>query len=420
MYSRSWLGFIKLPIAVFIALAMAAGIIASAPAAVAGSWTYTSTHEWSSETYVFPPIEQSFPLQLGDFQQSQQLAVKSISKNNGGAGGDSADKCGITITWEYTANVTDGKAVGTLGLGKVTDVQRYFTTTQESGLGQPTITEIKKDGQKISNGEINGAGVNSDHIYSVKDKRSGAEQLKPGKYVYTITTPVAAPRQQYVLNVLTQVTGSYPPGTVLSISGKPQIVTKKQQITVPSAFAYPLDMNSHETLWECAGDTPQVKSFAGDGVNIAGSYDQHDSTKIQWSYSYVNSSGEPKGHTIALNLDRSHQLTGKSTVYYYKPGENGYELASQNAVEGTTISVPGLQPGWMVQLVADTKVSDEYSSHTLSQAALAAKKQIWKSGKSGMTAFRKLKRSIRILISAIPQLLPGTGLRMLQLMGTAS
>ncbi|WP_353065111.1 hypothetical protein [Arcanobacterium hippocoleae] len=95
--------FIRRCVAGIVSLLLLAGVvIGGANAAFGDSWTYTTHYEWESDTYLFPPIEQTFPLQLGDFQQNQSLAVKSIAKTGAGSG---AEKCGITITWEYTANV---------------------------------------------------------------------------------------------------------------------------------------------------------------------------------------------------------------------------------------------------------------------------------------------------------------------------
>ncbi|WP_353066035.1 SpaA isopeptide-forming pilin-related protein [Arcanobacterium hippocoleae] len=357
-------------VSAFIALlmllsAIAVAVVSGVEKASAAPTTTTHTIEESSE--IIPLEEVKFPLQLGELKQDESLDVKSIDL-------DPQTKKPVII-WTYTAKVTNGLIV------KNQEIERFFSTSLASGLGQPEIVKITKN-----NNPLTGTGTTTHHdslLYSVKDHRKGNENngddIKTGTYVYTIKTPVLEPRQQYVLNVMNRVTAPLPKDTLKVVDGKPEILNKEETVIGHSYLNFNLDTELNPVLYEYVSKTPQRMGIAADGANVAGYYTSRN--QIRWAYSYLNASSTVKDHTIALNFDESHTQNGPAKLYFYKPGKNGYDFAEERPVTTKTASFV-LEPGWRVQLVVESTVKDDTKKHSFSGAVVDSLKTVLKINKN--------------------------------------
>ncbi|XCB29745.1 hypothetical protein RQN30_11355 [Arcanobacterium hippocoleae] len=94
----------------------------------------SETHTVESSTQRIPLKSLTFPLQLGDFKQEEQLTAEKIALDQ---------KTGKpVITWTYTAKLSMAKTVPA-------KIERYFTTSLESGLGEPKITAVTKNNSSL-------------------------------------------------------------------------------------------------------------------------------------------------------------------------------------------------------------------------------------------------------------------------------
>ncbi|MDR6939369.1 SpaA isopeptide-forming pilin-related protein [Arcanobacterium hippocoleae] len=337
-----------------IAVAVVSGVGASTQAIAAPNDGWTVVED-STEVIPLEPVK--FPLNLGKFKQDEGLDVKSIEL-------DSKTKRPV-ITWVYTANVTNELTAQNQKL------ERFFTTSAESGLGQPTIVSVTKNGAK-DNGTIT-TSANGKLLYSAKDTRTDKTQLATGTYVYTIKTPILEPRKHYVLNVANRMTTKLIQGTTVTVDGNTRTLDKDEVVTGYSFLNFSLEAGRNPVLSGYVNPTPQRTDVAAGGVNVAGYYTSPD--QIHWEYSYINTTNSTQDHNIAINLDESHRRNGSAKVYVYQPGVSGYELVKTRDVPADTSTVPvTLKPGWRVQLVTTSTVTDNKVPHTFSGATVSALK----------------------------------------------
>lgn len=299
----------------------------------------------------FPLI--TFPIKLGDFEESEELKVKEVEID------EATNK--KVIVWEYISTIK--------GANKrmPNKIERYFTTTTESGLGQAEIISIKKDGVEIAK---NIAISKNEYLNSKLDTQKG-ENVKNGTYNYTIKTPVIAPRTEYVLNINTTITVELPKNTEITVDGIEQKLEQRKTIKKSKFLSH--SMPSRYELPDYVENSPTKTTIAENGRNVAGDYIDRDT--IRWTQSYINMSNENTSLYISTKPDSSHVIKGNTKILVYRPTEDrGYELVEEHSTNETSFEVQNLGAGYIVQAVTETKVNDPYKNHTLNGAELKALK----------------------------------------------
>ncbi len=126
------------------------------------------------------------------------------------------------IIWEYTTTVGGVNS-------NITSIRNAFSTTTDSGLGEPKITSIMKDGVAIT--------PNTTYYGNFDNFKSATDNLPVGNgtYVYTIETPVVIPSDNYSLDYRSEVTVDAPKGSKLTYNGTSVTLTQKETRTLSTA-----------------------------------------------------------------------------------------------------------------------------------------------------------------------------------------
>lgn len=274
------------------------------------------------------------------------------------------------IEWTYTAKVSKEKnqAVGLVEPQEAT-IDRYFVTTQESGLGEAEIISVQKDGKYIQTPETSGTG-SYNSFSSKKENIDISKEENFGTYVYKIKTPILEPRDYYVLDVNSLLKGKFKKGRTVDIGGVKRKLTKDETIEVNLAQRGYISADSYNGLREDRRDYIFTESSFDNYINTVGEYIDED--RISWSSSYINNDSFTSQVSFDLTPDNS-QSPKTMKVYYLKPAKDGYEIdekRTKTLEAGTTkIDIDDLPSGWIARAVLETEVrkdnNNPYKDHFL-------------------------------------------------------
>ncbi|WP_233486254.1 SpaA isopeptide-forming pilin-related protein [Streptococcus suis] len=319
---------------------------------VSGNKTTTYTREESIFKYIFKPITISTPGFYQSYAQDGVLKKKEVVV-------DLATNT-TKIIWEYTTTVGGANS-------NITSIRNAFSTTTDSGLGEPRITSVTKNGTPIT--------TNTTYYGSSDNFKSATDNLpvENGTYVYTIETPVVIPSDNYSLDYRSEVTVNAPKGSKLTYNGTSVTLSQAETRTLSTADTITLPAeNDGGPLGDLKVDTVNTSN-----VNrTIGKYRDGNDKVIEWTSSRLNDTTDPQTFTFDVALDNS-QAVHNYTVYIYTPTATGsYTESSATVVTPTNnqITVTDVPPGAIALVKTITNVTNEKANHTISGAQLEALK----------------------------------------------
>ncbi|MFI3160900.1 SpaA isopeptide-forming pilin-related protein [Streptococcus suis] len=314
--------------------------------------TTTYTREESIFKYIFKPITISTPGFYQSYAQDGVLKKKEVVV-------DSATNT-TKIIWEYTTTVGGANS-------NITSIRNAFSTTMDSGLGEPRITSVKKNGTPIT--------TNTTYYGSSDNFKSATDNLpvENGTYVYTIETPVVIPSDNYSLDYRSEVTVDAPKGSKLTYNDTSVTLSQAETRTLSTADTITLPAgNDGGPLGDLKVDTVNTSN-----VNrTIGKYRDGNDKVIEWTSSRLNDTSEAQTFTFDVALDNS-QAVHENKVYIYTPTATGsYTESSATVVTPTNnqITVTDVPPGAIALVKTITNVTNEKANHTISGAQLEALK----------------------------------------------
>ncbi|WP_257212890.1 SpaA isopeptide-forming pilin-related protein [Streptococcus suis] len=314
--------------------------------------TTTYTREESIFKYIFKPITISIPGFYQSYAQDGVLKKKEVVV-------DSATNT-TKIIWEYTTTVGGANS-------NITSIRNAFSTTMDSGLGEPRITSVKKNGTPIT--------TNTTYYGSSDNFKSATDNLpvENGTYVYTIETPVVIPSDNYSLDYRSEVTVDAPKGSKLTYNDTSVTLSQAETRTLSTADTITLPAgNDGGPLGDLKVDTVNTSN-----VNrTIGKYRDGNDKVIEWTSSRLNDTSEAQTFTFDVALDNS-QAVHENKVYIYTPTATGSYIESSATVVTPTnnqITVTDVPPGAIALVKTITNVTNEKANHTISGAQLEALK----------------------------------------------
>ncbi|MGQ7479537.1 SpaA isopeptide-forming pilin-related protein [Streptococcus suis] len=314
--------------------------------------TTTYTREESIFKYIFKPITISTPGFYQSYAQDGVLKKKEVVV-------DSATNT-TKIIWEYTTTVGGANS-------NITSIRNAFSTTMDSGLGEPRITSVKKNGTPIT--------TNTTYYGSSDNFKSATDNLpvENGTYVYTIETPVVIPSDNYSLDYRSEVTVDAPKGSKLTYNDTSVTLSQAETRTLSTADTITLPAgNDGGPLGDLKVDTVNTSN-----VNrTIGKYRDGNDKVIEWTSSRLNDTSEAQTFTFDVALDNS-QAVHENKVYIYTPTATGSYIESSATVVTPTnnqITVTDVPPGAIALVKTITNVTNEKANHTISGAQLEALK----------------------------------------------
>ncbi|HFI0150657.1 TPA: SpaA isopeptide-forming pilin-related protein, partial [Streptococcus suis] len=318
---------------------------------VSGNKTTTYTREESIFKYIFKPITISIPGFYQSYAQDGVLKKKEVVV-------DSATNT-TKIIWEYTTTVGGANS-------NITSIRNAFSTTTDSGLGEPRITSVTKNGTPIT--------TNTTYYGSSDNFKSATDNLpvENGTYVYTIETPVVIPSDNYSLDYRSEVTVNAPKGSKLTYNGTSITLSQAETRTLSTADTITLPAQEDGGA---LGDL-KVETVNTSNVNrTIGKYRDGNDKVIEWTSSRLNDTTDPQTFTFDVALDSS-QSVHEYKVYIYEPSNGTYTETRAETVTptGNQITVSNVPAGAIALVKTVTNVTNEKANHTISGAQLEALK----------------------------------------------
>ncbi|WP_238146573.1 SpaA isopeptide-forming pilin-related protein, partial [Streptococcus suis] len=313
---------------------------------VSNNTTTTYTREESIFKYIFNPITISIPGVQQNYSQDGVLKKKEVI----------VDATNTTkIVWEYTTTV-DGAN------NKIASIRNAFSTTTDSGLGEPKITSVTRNGVPLS---INPTYLSTENFKSATD----VLPVENGTYVYRIETPVVIPSDNYSLDYRSEVVVQAPKGSKLTYNGSS--VTLSQDETRTLSTADTITLPAYQDGGPLGNVKVETVNTSNDNRTI-GKY--RDNKVIEWTSSRLNESNSPQNFTFDVALDDSQSLH-EHKVYIYEPSNGTYrEAREETHSSGNRITVNNVPPGAIALIKTVTNVRNEKVNHTISGAQLEALK----------------------------------------------
>ena len=313
--------------------------------------TTTYTREESIFKYIFKPITISTPGFYQSYAQDGVLKKKEVVV-------DSTTNT-TKIIWEYTTTVGGANS-------NITSIRNAFSTTTDSGLGEPRITSVTKNGTPIT--------TNTTYYGSSDNFKSATDNLpiENGTYVYTIETPVVIPSDNYSLDYRSEVTVNAPKGSKLTYNGTSVTLSQAETRTLSTADTITLPAQQDGGA---LGDL-KVETVNTSNVNrTIGKYRDGNDKVIEWTSSRLNDTTDPQTFTFDVALDSS-QSVHEYKVYIYEPSNGTYTEARAETVTptGNQITVSNVPAGAIALVKTVTNVTNEKANHTISGAQLEALK----------------------------------------------
>lgn len=313
--------------------------------------TTTITKEEEISKYIFSPIKIEIPGISTNYIQNGQLRKKEIKTDSSGQA--------TSIIWEYvtTVNGADPQFIKSM--------QHHFSTTTDSGLGEPRILSLSKDNQSISQNFLNIADDRFKSTYSNLP-------IENGVYTYTIETPIIAPRDYYTLDYHSTIKVQPPQKSKLTQNGVTTEIARGEikHITTTGTLSLPSE-DWGGPLSKVSADTVNVSNAA----NVAGDYKSE--SVIKWTQSNVNKGTTPENFDFSIGLDNSQRLHNV-VVYIYEPTEDGYRQISEQtytSVSNGKVTASNVPPGGIAVVETLTNITNSKTNHTFVGAELEALKK---------------------------------------------
>ncbi|HFI0702858.1 TPA: SpaA isopeptide-forming pilin-related protein [Streptococcus suis] len=312
--------------------------------------TTTVTREEEITKDIFDPIRLVIPGTSTNFSQNGQLRKKEIKTNNKGEA--------TAIVWEYTTTVTGADS------SFVKKLVNHFSTTKDSGLGEPRITGLTKDGQ----------GLQRQHMQIADDALKSTYSELPienGTYTYTIETPITAPRDYYTLLYHSEAKVQPNQTSQFTQGGVTTTIQANEEKRIPtSGFLSLPSQDWGGPMSKLQADTV----YLSNGANVAGDYTAED--KIKWVQSNINNSKESSHFDFSVAVDNSQRID-RVTVKIYRPTDTGYQEVSEEVVtvQGGRVTARNVPPGGIAVVETETTVTNQKVNHTFVGAELAALKK---------------------------------------------
>ncbi|HEM4335328.1 TPA: discoidin domain-containing protein [Streptococcus suis] len=312
--------------------------------------TTTITKEEEITKYIFDPIRLVIPGISTNFSQNGQLRKKEIKTNNKGEA--------TAIVWEYTTTVTGADP------SFVKKLVNHFSTTKDSGLGEPVITGLTKDGQSLQRQHMQ---VADDALKSTYSELP----IENGNYTYTIETPITAPRDYYTLLYHSEAKVQPNRQSQFTQGGVTTTIQANEEKRIPtSGFLSLPSQDWGGPMSKLQADTV----YLSNGANVAGDYTAED--KIKWVQSNINNSKENSNFDFSVDVDSSQRID-RVTVKIYEPTDTGYQEVSEEVVtvQGGRVTARNVPPGGIAVVETETTVTNQKVNHTFVGAELAALKK---------------------------------------------
>lgn len=312
--------------------------------------TTTITKEEEITKYIFDPIRLVIPGTSTNFSQNGQLRKKEIKTNSKGEA--------TAIVWEYTTTVTGADP------SFVKKLVNHFSTTKDSGLGEPRITGLTKDGQSLQRQHMQ---IADDALKSTYSELP----IENGNYTYTIETPITAPRDYYTLLYHSEAKVQPNRQSQFTQGGVTTTIQANEEKRIPtSGFLSLPSQDWGGPMGKLQADTV----YLSNGANVAGDYTAED--KIKWGQSNINNSKERSNFDFSVAVDNSQRID-RVTVKIYEPTDTGYREVRDEVVpvQGGRVTASNVPPGGIAVVETETTVTNPKVNHTFVGAELAALKK---------------------------------------------
>lgn len=312
--------------------------------------TTTITKEEEITKYIFDPIRLVIPGTSTNFSQNGQLRKKEIKTNNKGEA--------TAIVWEYTTTVTGADP------SFVKKLVNHFSTSKDSGLGEPRITGLTKDGQSLQRQHMQ---IADDALKSTYSELP----IENGRYTYTIETPITAPRDYYTLLYHSEAKVQPSRTSQFTQGGVTTTIQANEEKRIPtSGFLSLPSQDWGGPMSKLQADTV----YLSNGANVAGDYTAED--KIKWIQSNINNSKERSHFDFSVAVDNSQRID-RVTVKIYEPTDTGYREVREEivTVQGGRVTARDVPPGGIAVVETETTVTNQKVNHTFVGAELAALKK---------------------------------------------
>ncbi|HFI0563839.1 TPA: SpaA isopeptide-forming pilin-related protein [Streptococcus suis] len=312
--------------------------------------TTTITKEEEITKYIFDPIRLVIPGTSTNFSQNGQLRKKEIKTNNKGEA--------TAIVWEYTTTVTGADP------SFVKKLVNHFSTSKDSGLGEPRITGLTKDGQSLQRQHMQ---IADDALKSTYSELP----IENGRYTYTIETPITAPRDYYTLLYHSEAKVQPSRTSQFTQGGVTTTIQANEEKRIPtSGFLSLPSQDWGGPMSKLQADTV----YLSNGANVAGDYTAED--KIKWIQSNINNSKERSHFDFSVAVDNSQRID-RVTVKIYEPTDTGYREVREEVVtvQGGRVTARDVPPGGIAVVETETTVTNQKVNHTFVGAELAALKK---------------------------------------------
>lgn len=313
--------------------------------------TTTITREEEVSKYIFSPIRIEIPGISTNYNQNGQLRKKEIKTDSSGQA--------TSIIWEYVTTISGADPQF------IKSMQHHFSTTTDSGLGEPRILSLSKDNQNISQNFLNIADDRFKSTYSNLP-------IENGVYTYTIETPITAPRDFYTLDYHSTTKVQPPQKSKLTQNGVTTELARGETKSITTTGT--LSLSSEDwggPLSKVSEDTVNVSNSA----NVSGDYKSE--SVIKWTQSNVNKGTTPENFDFSINIDNSQSLHNV-VVYIYEPTENGYRKIREQtytSVSNGKVTASNVPPGGIAVVETLTNITNSKTNHTFVGAELEALKK---------------------------------------------
>ncbi|HFI0105535.1 TPA: SpaA isopeptide-forming pilin-related protein [Streptococcus suis] len=312
--------------------------------------TTTVTKEEEITKYIFDPIRLVIPGTSTNFSQNGQLRKKEIKTNSKGEA--------TAIVWEYTTTVTGADP------SFVKKLVNHFSTTKDSGLGEPRITGLTKDGQSLQRQHMQ---IADDALKSTYSELP----IENGNYTYTIETPITAPRDYYTLLYHSEAKVQPNQTSQFTQGGVTTTIQANEEKRIPTSGSLSLPSQDWGgPMGKLQADTV----YLSNGANVAGDYTAED--KIKWVQSNINNSKERSNFDFSIDVDNSQRID-RVTVKIYEPTDTGYREVRDEVVQvqGGKVTASNVPPGGIAVVETETTVTNQKVNHTFVGAELASLKK---------------------------------------------
>ncbi|MEG3309038.1 SpaA isopeptide-forming pilin-related protein, partial [Streptococcus suis] len=313
--------------------------------------TTTVTREEEITKDIFDPIRLVIPGISTNYNQNGQLRKKEIRTDSTGQA--------TSIIWEYVTTISGADSQF------IRSMQHHFSTTTDSGLGEPRILSLSKDNQNISQNFFNIADERFKSTYSNLP-------IENGVYTYTIETPIIAPRDYYTLDYHSTTKVQPSQTSRLTQNGVTTEIAQGEtkNITTTGTLSIPAE-DWGGPLSKVSADTVNVSNAA----NVAGDYKSE--SVIKWTQSNVNKGTTPENFDFSIDLDNSQSLHNV-VVYIYEPTETGYRKLREQTytrVSNGKVTASNVPPGGIAVVETLTNITNNKTNHTFVGAELSALKK---------------------------------------------